>query len=161
MNKFNEFLNYMEADLSNLPTLPASELLEQTGPDRLYLVFVDIINGFCEEGALASDRVAQIVEPVRQLAQFSVDQGIPPQNLIFLQDDHSPNAAEFSSFPSHCVRGTAEADTVKELRPFLEAPGARLFRKNATNGLFGRDEKGYVFLNFWKRCSDKALPPLW
>lgn len=148
MNKYKEFLNYMEADLSGLPTLQASRLLEQAGAERLYLVFVDIINGFCEEGALASDRVAEMVEPVRQLAQFSVSQGIPRQNLIFLQDDHTPNAVEFGSFPPHCVRGTTEADTVKELRPFLEAPGARLFRKNATNGLFGRDAEGLRFFEF-------------
>lgn len=148
MNKYKEFLNYMEEDLSGLPTLQASKLLEQTGAERLYLVFVDIINGFCEKGALASDRVAKMVEPVRQLAQILMDQGIPNQNLIFLQDDHSPNAVEFGSFPPHCIQGTSEADTVKELRPFLEAPGARLFRKNATNGLFGRDEEGRRFFEF-------------
>ncbi|MFD1396938.1 isochorismatase family protein [Kroppenstedtia eburnea] len=148
MNKYKEFLNYMEADLSGLPTLQASRLLEQAGAERLYLVFVDIINGFCEEGALASDRVAEMVEPVRQLAQFSVSQEIPRQNLIFLQDDHTLNAVEFGSFPPHCVSGTTEADTVKELRPFLEAPGARLFRKNATNGLFGRDAEGLRFFEF-------------
>ncbi len=161
MNKYKEFLNYMEEDLSGLPTLQASKLLEQTGAEQLYLVFVDIINGFCEKGALASDRVAKMVEPVRQLAQILMDQGIPNQNLIFLQDDHSPNAVEFGSFPPHCIRGTSEADTVKELRPFLEAPGADCSARTPPTVCLAGMRRAGVFLSFWKKCSGMVLPPLW
>ncbi|PTX64915.1 nicotinamidase-related amidase [Melghirimyces profundicolus] len=149
MDRRDAFLNDVEEDLAGLPSISASALVEEAGgTDRLYLVFVDILKGFCEEGPLASERVAEMVDPVRRLAGTLVEKGLPGRNLVFLQDEHAREAAEFSAFPPHCIRGTSEAETVKALQPFLRMEGARLFRKNATNALFGRDGSGRRFFEF-------------
>ncbi|MFC4076703.1 isochorismatase family protein [Salinithrix halophila] len=149
MEKRVNFLNYLEDTLSGLPNETASRIMDQAGGvGRIHLVFVDIIQGFCDEGVLASQRVREVVEPVRELAGFFLDRGLSADNLIFLQDAHREGAKEFAAFPPHCLRGTREAEEVKELRPFLCLEGARLFQKNATNGLFGTDREGNRFFDY-------------
>lgn len=149
MENRNDFLNYMEEQIAALPCESVSELVKRAeGTDRLYLVFVDILKGFCQEGPLSSKRVAEMIQPVRQLAQALVDKGLSGENLVFLQDDHSSDAVEFSSFPPHCVKGTSEAETVEALKPFRNMSGVQVFRKNATNALFSRNEKGVRFFEF-------------
>src|SRR5690606_40414185 len=95
--------------------------------------------------SLASERVAGMVKPVKALAEALLKRGVPGENLVFLNDAHPEDAVEFSAFPPHCVRGTDEAEVVDELKPLLGRDGVRVFRKNATSGLFGRDEGGLRF----------------
>jgi hypothetical protein len=40
---------------------------------------------------------------------------------------------------------------VDELQPLLERGGVRVFRKNATNGLFGKDEGGERFYEYLEK----------
>lgn len=146
------FLDYAEAILSNQPVETVSTILEQAGgPESVYLVFVDIIRGFCDEGALASERVRKMVEPVRSLADAFLEKGVPGGNLLFLQDDHPQDAVEFTAFPPHCVRGSGEEETVEELRPLVEQAGAQVFRKNATSGMFGVNPDGEPFHAYLRR----------
>ncbi|MGD0709226.1 MAG: isochorismatase family protein [Anaerolineaceae bacterium] len=44
------------------------------------------------------------------------------RNIVLIQDTHEPDAVEFGSFPPHCVRGTAEAETVDAFKalPFFD-----------------------------------------
>jgi nicotinamidase-related amidase len=157
MEKANAFLAYMSQQLADTPTLSLSDLVQKAGsPDRVFLVFVDIIKGFCEAGALASRRVNEMVEPVTKLAYQLLGQGLPNENLIFLNDYHPANAVEFHTFAPHCIGGTVEAEVVEPLKAIQERPGARTFRKNATNGMFGINDQGTRFFEWLEQVFDQG-----
>lgn len=91
-------------------------------------VFVDIINGFINEGAMASERVGDIILPNAKLLKLCNEKKILTAAFA---DCHEKNAAEFASFPTHCVKGTRESQLVDELK---EQGGYILIPKNSTNG---------------------------
>ena len=89
-------------------------------PVRTAIISVDVINGFCHQGALASPRVKGIIAPIVALFEKAWKQGL--RHILLPQDTHEPEAVEFGQFPPHCVRGTAEAETVPEFKalPFFD-----------------------------------------
>ena len=103
-----DFLAYLEQWKANLPEITLSQAVVH--PENAARLSVDIINGFCYEGPLASPRVARIVEPTVQLFKAAWKYGL--RHIVLIQDTHEPNAVEFGAWPAHCVRGTAEAETV-------------------------------------------------
>lgn len=117
------FLDWMESWLKNLPVLPLPQ------PAQTAVLSVDVVNGFCVNGPLASPRVAQIVAPITRLLQAAWAGGV--RHILLLQDTHEPDAVEFSAWPAHCVRGTAEAEPVDEFKalPFFSA--ATILQKNS------------------------------
>ncbi|SEN05637.1 isochorismatase family protein [Lihuaxuella thermophila] len=149
MTKSSSFISYLSDLLSGAPAETVSSIAEKAGGwDRVYLVFVDILKGFCETGALASQRVNEMVDPVARLAAECLDKGLPSENLIFLNDHHPPDAVEFAAFAPHCVRGTAEAEVVEPLKDIQMRKGVQTFTKNATNGLFGQNAEGVRFFEW-------------
>ena len=106
------FLNWLEHWTTHLAPAVLTEVAAE--PARVAVISVDIVNGFCYEGPLASPRVAGIVAPIRALFQAAYDRGV--RRFVLAQDTHDPAAPEFAAFPAHCVRGTAEAETVAALR---------------------------------------------
>jgi nicotinamidase-related amidase len=113
-----DFLNYLEPWVANLPEISLSEVVVH--PERAAILSVDIINGFCYEGPLASPRVARVVEPTAQLFKAAWSYGI--HNIVLIQDTHEPDAVEFGAWPAHCIRGTSEAETVAAFKtlPFFD-----------------------------------------
>jgi len=89
-------------------------------PQKTAITSVDVVNGFCNSGALASPRVKGIIDPVVRIFQAAWDHGV--RNFVLNPDTHEPDAVEFSAFPPHCIRGTEEADDVPEIKalPFYE-----------------------------------------
>ena len=89
-------------------------------PAKVAVISVDVINGFCTIGPLASPRVANIVDPIVKLFKAVWSRGV--RHIVLVQDTHEPDAVEFGSFPPHCVRGTAEAETVDAFKalPFFD-----------------------------------------
>lgn len=153
----HEFLAYMEEKVQQSPSITVDELIAKAGGvDHLYLVYVDIIKGFCEVGPLSSARVQEMVQPVVQLTESLVEKGLPSSNLIFLNDAHPEDAVEFGSFTPHCVRGTVEAEVVEVLRPYQDQADAQTFAKNATNGLFGVNKDGVTFHETLSRIFTQA-----
>lgn len=149
MDKTISFFHYMNEQVSNTPSDSLEELIAKTGNiEQIYLVFVDIIKGFCEEGALASDRVNEMVKPVQQLTESWLNQGLPTENLIFLHDNHPTNAVEFAAFAPHCIKGTAESEIVDALQKFQQLPSAQTYHKNATSGMFGKNDQGVRFFEW-------------
>ncbi len=112
-----EFLPYLHHWVNSLPSLPLANALP--APERAAILSVDVIQGFCVSGPLASPRVARIVTPIVQLLQSAHAAGL--KHILLTQDTHEPDAVEFASFPPHCVRGTAEAEPVAEIQalPFF------------------------------------------
>lgn len=152
MERTEVFNQYMRDLLNTTPQWTVEQLVKKAGGiERVYLVFVDIIKGFCEEGALSSTRVKEMVEPVKELTEKCLQLGLPDNHLIFLQDRHPQDAVEFAAFAPHCVEGTVEAEVVDALKSFQQLPGARVYYKNATNGLFGQNKNGERFHQFLER----------
>jgi nicotinamidase-related amidase len=104
-------------------------------PETVAVISVDVINGFCYEGPLASPRVAGIVPPIAALFQKAHRAGV--RNFILTQDTHPEDAMEFENYPPHCIRGTVQSDTVPE---FKTLPFFNLFQvmpKNSINSAIG------------------------
>ena len=113
-----DFIEYLEKWVAERSSVEAGALFAH--PQSLAILCVDVTNGFCKSGALASPRVATIIPPIVQLFQRAWQAGC--HNILLVQDAHEPDAVEFGAFPPHCVRGTLEAETVSELKelPFFD-----------------------------------------
>lgn len=111
-------------EIENLPSRKFSSFDKHS----TLAVFVDIINGFIKEGAMASSRIADIIEPSAELLKKCNEAGII---CAAFADCHSKSAAEFMSFPPHCIVNTSESEIVDELK---NAGTYTLIPKNSTNG---------------------------
>jgi len=115
-----------------LPSESAARAGDLTMPD--VTIVVDVLNGFCKQGNLASPRCDAAIPQIREAVEARRRAG---DQLIFLADTHDPNDREFEVFPVHCVRGTVESEVVPELQPLLQA--ATLIRKRRYSGFFETD----------------------
>ena len=132
VEKSQPFLDYLVDWHAKLPTLDlAAELKE---PRRAAVVSVDLTQGFCTVGPLASPRVQAIVAPTVRLFERAHALGIP--HFVLPQDTHEPDAVEFGSFAPHCVRNTEEAETAPELAALPFASQFTVIPKNSTNSTF-------------------------
>jgi len=115
------FLGFLDNWLEGLPSLTFAQVLAGASPDRVAVFSVDLINGFCYEGALSSPRVAAVVEPARQVFEKAYANGV--SQFMLVQDCHTPEAGEFGEFPTHCLAGTKEAEPVAALAnlPFADS----------------------------------------
>ncbi len=135
------FLSYLVEWRESWQPLDLASVLEGR-PERAAVISVDVTNGFCYEGPLASPRVATIVKPIVALFQRAYDLGV--RHFILPQDTHDPEAVEFGSYPPHCVRGSNQSQTVSEIK---ELPFADLFitmPKNCIDSSLGTDLDPWV-----------------
>lgn len=140
MNRINlvdnsrPFLAYLEQWYAKLPELPLAELVAGE-PERMAVVSIDVINGFCTSGALASERVGRIARPVAELFRRAHALGV--RSLALTQDTHEPDSAEFAAYPPHCLRGTPESEAVAELQALPFYSDLAIFPKNSINSHLG------------------------
>jgi nicotinamidase-related amidase len=106
------FLKYVVEWEAALPTLALAAVAAP--PERAAVLSVDVTNGFCYAGPLASPRVKDIIAPIVRLFEAAQRAGV--RHLLLSQDAHEPDAVEFGQFPPHCIRGSAEAETVPEIQ---------------------------------------------
>jgi nicotinamidase-related amidase len=117
------FLGWVVDWYNNRPTLDLAQVIEEAGgSEKVAVLAVDVTVGFCSEGALASERVAGIVDPIAGLFERAYELGV--RHFVLPQDTHSEDAVEFSAFPPHCVAGTDESATMPRL---LDLPFSGLF----------------------------------
>lgn len=116
------FLDWLSSWYDGLPTLDLSGYLQSKGtsPAQVAVISADLVNGFCYEGALASPRIADIVQPSAALFARAYELGV--RNFALAQEYHTHDAPEFDQFGTHCIRSTAESETVDALAslPFAE-----------------------------------------
>jgi nicotinamidase/pyrazinamidase len=105
------------------------------------LIVVDMQNGFCKRGNLASDRCQQVVPEVVGEVEAALGAG---WRVFFTADTHEVDDAEFAVFPEHCVRGTDEAELVDELAGFLEHEATELIPKRRYSALFETQLEGHL-----------------
>ena len=123
---------FMEALVNwerSLPDLPWQSLGELAWQGKVAVFSVDMINGFCHEGALASPRVKSIIPDVVDIINRAYEIGV--RDFIMAQDNHTPNTVEFANFPPHCQQGTSEAEMIPELAQLPFADRYQIVTKNA------------------------------
>ncbi|MGA8941869.1 MAG: isochorismatase family protein [Thermoactinomyces sp.] len=154
-----EFFRYMEEIASQVSEMSFDEFLEEMeGPEHVYVVYVDILMGFCECGPLSSPLVNEVVKPIADWTEYLFKKGFSAGNLVFLNDYHPKDAVEFEAFAPHCVRDTEESRIVPSLRKYLDLAEEQeqVFLKNATNGLFGKNCIGVRFCDWLERAFQKG-----
>lgn len=122
-----EFLDYLQTWQAGLSVLSMQDLARK--PETLAICSVDLINGFCSTGVLASPRVQSIVSPVVKLLNSGWKAGI--RAMVFCQDTHDPQAVEFADFAPHCQRGSIEAETIPELKALTFFDQITIIEKNS------------------------------
>ncbi len=101
---------------------------------RKTIIVVDMLNGFCRCGNLASRRLDSVTERIRSHLEREIEGGV---DLVFLVDTHAPDDPEFAMFPPHCVEGSGEEEVVSELAAFAER--GHVVRKRRYSGFFDTD----------------------
>ncbi len=126
------FLRYLAEWEAGLPAVALDRLAAD--PRRVAILSVDLINGFCNMGSLASPRIQGVVAPIAELFRRAAAEGVA--HMVLLQEAHEPDAQEFAQYPAHGVRGTPEAEAVPELKalPFFDQ--MRVFTKNSIHPAF-------------------------
>jgi nicotinamidase-related amidase len=127
----------MEGWLSERTPLELESHLQGNGigPERVAVVCVDVIVGFCYEGRLASPRIAGIVEPIARLFERAHAVGV--RHFLLPQEHHTEDAAEFEQYGPHGIRNTREADTVDALRELPFSDDYKIFLKNSIHPALG------------------------
>lgn len=108
-----EFLSFLDEWYQDLPIVSLKSILKDFPAAQTALISVDVINGFCKSGNLFSPRIGAIVSPVVDLFRAARQNGV--EHFLLLQDTHPAGSKEFQIYPSHCVEGSLESQTVKEL----------------------------------------------
>jgi len=138
--RHKDFLDWLDLWRDDLPEVRLEEVISD--PAQVALVVEDLVEGFCTEGPLASPRVAGIVPVVARLLQRARDLGV--RHFLFPQDTHAPDAVEFSAYPPHCVAGTAQSETVGELRGLSFSDLFVVIPKNSISPSIGTDLDGWL-----------------
>jgi nicotinamidase/pyrazinamidase len=103
-----------------------------TDPPVKVILVIDMLNGFCRSGNLASARLDSVTAPLRDHLESELAAGA---HLVFLADTHAADDPEFAMFPPHCVEGSGEDEIVPELAE-LAAAGT-IVRKHSFSGFRG------------------------
>ena len=96
------------------------------------LINIDMINGFVKKGNLAAPSIMRVVPRQIELLEKALES--TETGIFFVRDSHPLNAREFKTYPSHCIKGTAETEIIDELKKF--EPYAKEYLKNSTNLMF-------------------------
>ncbi len=96
------------------------------------IIVVDMVNGFCKEGNLASPSMMKIVpRQIEVLKKVNKDQA----QIVFIRDCHTTNSVEFKTFGEHCLDDTLEVEVIDELKEFVTCE----YYKNCTNFMFSEE----------------------
>ena len=135
MQQATQFLQELVTWERDLPTLRWDDFVVEAQQGKVALFSVDMINGFCHEGALSSPRVKGIIPAV--VAAFRGAFSLGVRNFVLAQDCHTPSSVEFADFPPHCQIGTSEAETIPELANLPSAGLHTIVSKNSLSAFHG------------------------
>ena len=102
-------------------------------PSEVAILSVDLIEGFCRVGPLASPRVEAIIPNIVNLVTHTSSFGV--KDIVFIQDAHPEGAEEFHAYPPHCIAGTLEARAVRELEALPNWNTFTHLQKNSISSL--------------------------
>lgn len=107
--------------------------------EKPVVLVIDLINGFIHEGALADPEIDEAAKNTEKLLK---NPRLAQTPVWFVCDTHSKDAKEFSAFPAHCLKGTAEAEVVDRLQPWVK-PDHRI-EKNAIGFMSSPDAQKFL-----------------
>jgi nicotinamidase-related amidase len=128
------FLGYLEVWYAGLPSVELAAIVGDT-PERVAVLSIDMINGFCKEGPLSGPRVGALIPAV--VATFERAHALGVRTFVLTQDTHDPNTPEFAVYPPHCIAGTPESQAVTELAALPFADQVTTFEKNSLSSHLG------------------------
>ena len=98
------------------------------------LLVVDMLVGFMEpdHNLYCGDDARKIIPNVQRLIQEEQAKG---SKVFFICDNHEPDDLEFEMFPVHCVKGTDEANVIKELSSY----DGEIIPKQRYSAFYGTD----------------------
>ena len=105
------------------------------------LIVVDMQNGFLRQGNLASDDCLAVLPQVVEEVTAALAAG---HHVIFTADTHEIDDREFEIFPTHCVRGTEEAELAEELQTFLGRERVHHLPKRRYSAMFETQLEGLL-----------------
>ena len=105
------------------------------------LIVVDTQNGFLREGNLASEDCLAALPAIQAEVERALAEG---ERVFFTADTHEPDDLEFEIFPTHCVRGTHEAELVDELKGYLDRDDCHVIAKRRYSALFETQLEGLL-----------------
>ncbi len=135
------FLTYLDEWYGSLRDVPLADVVAGE-PERVALLSIDVINGFCKSGPLASERVGRIVRPVADLFERAYALGV--RHFVLTQDAHDPQTPEFEAYPPHCVAGSAESQTVEALTSLPFFNEMAVFPKNSISSMIGTGLEDWI-----------------
>lgn len=98
------------------------------------LVVVDMVNGFVKEGALADQKIQEIIPEIKKLIDVIKKE---EEGIAFIKDTHKKGCREFKRYPEHCVENTTEAEVVEELKGYEKESYS--YQKNSTSTMFAKN----------------------
>lgn len=135
-------IDSIKEDITNLKEIKLADISDNLKEDTA-LIVVDMINGFYNEGSLASNRVYNIIPQVTKL----IDNMKYCKKVVFV-DSHTKDSTEFKSYPMHCIDGSSEADIIKEVKESLvKTLNYDIIKKNSINGFHAKDFKLWLDKN--------------
>ena len=129
------FLSWLDSWHAQLPSVKIETVVDD--PDQAAILAVDVTNGFCHVGPLASPRVGGIVDPIVRLMQAAHTHGM--RHFVMTHDAHDPSAVEFGAYPAHCVRGSDESEPVSELQALPFWKDVVVMPKNSIDSALGTE----------------------
>ncbi|MFV0254721.1 MAG: isochorismatase family cysteine hydrolase [Erysipelotrichaceae bacterium] len=98
------------------------------------LVVVDLVNGFINEGALHDNQIKTIIPECKRLIGEFLNAG---HEVVAFRDCHNSDDEEFLDYPTHCLRGSNEAEFVDEIKEYEDQ--MIVIDKQTTNGFTAED----------------------
>lgn len=123
----NDYFSFIYDWIEGLPIYSVGPT--EVAPVQVAIIVVDMVNGFCNEGALASERVKGIIDPIVTLLKTAWNHGF--RNYFLVNDNHEIDAVEFQSFPPHCTKGSIESQPVDEIRSLPFYNKFKIITKNS------------------------------
>ncbi|CEK31847.1 isochorismatase [[Clostridium] sordellii] len=127
-----EFEN-MKFNLEKLKSKKINEL----NLSKTMLFIIDMNNGFAKKGALYSDRVEALINPITNLAKILEAKNC---EIIAFTDSHNKDSIELRSYPTHCLENDYESKIVDEISTIKNL---KVIPKNSTNGFFCLEDKSF------------------
>ncbi|MFA6097046.1 MAG: isochorismatase family cysteine hydrolase [Candidatus Paceibacterota bacterium] len=95
------------------------------------VIGIDLLNGFFKAGKLADPNMKWIIPNFAAMVER-----LEGCNVIYTADNHSADDAELKTFPPHCMRGTFQAEVVRELKGLNTE---LIVKKKTTNSFIGTE----------------------
>ncbi len=132
MKQEKMFLDYLEQWFTEQQSLSWNDI-----QGELVVGVVDMVKGFCEQGPLASPRIADLIPTIKNYLLKSEDRGC--SEVFYPCDAHQDGSLEFESFPPHCVENTEESQLVSDLEECFVQGRDRRVDKRSLSSFVGTD----------------------